>query len=90
MGLERHHKAAGAHGAGGIQRSTEFIRVVCVVVVDLCAVKAPLALHPAACAVERKPKTKEYVRVQREWIPAGMDDDDAIEWIHRAINEYSK
>lgn len=44
----------------------------------------------AACAVERKPKTKEYVRVPREWIPAGMDDDDAIEWIHRAINEYSK
>lgn len=43
-----------------------------------------------ACAVERKPKTKEYVRVPREWIPAGMDDDAAIEWIHRAINEYSK
>lgn len=43
-----------------------------------------------ACAVERKPKTKEYVRVPREWIPAGMDDDAAIEWIHRAINEYNK
>lgn len=42
----------------------------------------------AACAAEPKPKAKEYVRIPRTWLPEGMDDDEAAEWVRRAINEY--
>lgn len=44
----------------------------------------------ATAAEDGKPKAKECLRIPRNWIPDGMDDSQAVEWIRRAINEYRK